>query len=105
MRPIQQSDRLEGTTLSGKYSEVMALKGLSRRKSSSVEHGMESLILESQHNSAVSKNLYRLLAKSYFLLVSGSHKEWKFTAVVIYSPNSNGYGYGVSMITENGIRS
>lgn len=57
MRPVQQSDRLEGTTLSGKYSEVMALKGLSRRKSSSVEHGMESLILESQHNSAVSKYL------------------------------------------------
>lgn len=107
MQPNWQSGRLEGTTTSGEYSGVAGLKGLSSRELSLAEHGVEFLILESQHNSPVSKYLQRPLAKrsSYSLVMTGLHKEWKFTAAVVGSVNSNGYGYGVSVITENGIRS
>lgn len=93
--------------MSGKYSGATGLKGLSRREPSLAERGVESIILESQHNSAVSKYLRRPVAKCLFYspLMTDPHKEWKFTAAVIYSVNSNGYGYGVSVMTENGIRS
>lgn len=87
--------------MSGKYSGGMGLKSLSSKEPSPAEPGVRFIILESQHNSAVSKCLRRPVAKrsSYSPLVTGSHKEWKFTAAV------NGNGYGVSMIIENGIRS
>lgn len=107
VQPNWQSGRLEGTIMGGKYSGVTGLKDLSSRDLSLAEHGVESIILESQHNSTVSKFLQGLVAKcsSYSPVMTGPHKEWKFTAAVIYCVNSNGYGYGVSMITENGIRS
>lgn len=105
MQPNWPSDRLEGTTMGGKYSGVAGLKGLSSREPSLAEHGVESIILESRHNSAVSKYLQRPVAKCSSPLMTGLRKEWKFTAAVVDSVNSNGYGYGVSVITENGIRS
>lgn len=58
MWPKQQSDRLEETKISGKYSEVMGLKGLSSRGILICRTwGGISDIPESQHNSIVSKYL------------------------------------------------
>lgn len=56
MQPNWQSDRLKRTTTSGKYSGVTE-SSLPSREPSLAECGVESIILESQYNSAVSKYL------------------------------------------------